>query len=157
MLQNAHSLHISLSSPTTCINKSAIAKRFQGKTLRGLVVRMRSANTTLFSRFPSFSPPLADCLSLYSVLGTQKKQGHWINLKPSVFSQSLHVVRLRGYTAWVSHTWDTTAMKNIKEIIWCSSGSTRQWVFCVIMPSLHQSERWLWRIPWDCWIYLYVL
>lgn len=49
-----------------------------------------------------------------------------------------------------------TAMKNVKEITRCSSGSTRQWVFCVIMPLLHQSERWLWRIPWDCWIYLYV-
>lgn len=67
VLQNAYSLHILLDSPTTCINNSAIAKRFQGKALPGLVVRMRSANTTLFSLTLSFSLHFsASCIHSHS-------------------------------------------------------------------------------------------
>lgn len=71
VLQNACSLHILLDSPTTCINNIAIAKRFQGKALPGLVVRMRSANTTLFSLTPSFSLLLShSCTCTLSVQST---------------------------------------------------------------------------------------
>lgn len=69
VLQNAYSLHILLDSPTTCINNSAIAKRFQGKALPApfLVVRMRSANTTLFSLTLSFSLHFsASCIHSHS-------------------------------------------------------------------------------------------
>lgn len=72
VLQNACSLHILLDSPTTCINNSAIAKRFQGKALPGLVVRMRSANTTLFSLV--FPPSRRLLLALLVVLCPCKAQ-----------------------------------------------------------------------------------
>lgn len=65
VLQNARSLHISLGSHTTCINNSALAKRFQEKTLPGLAVRMRSANTTLFLLRSCF--PLASHLLRFAL------------------------------------------------------------------------------------------
>lgn len=49
VLQNARCLHISLNSPTTCINNSAVAKRFQGKALPGACCRNEVSEHYSFS------------------------------------------------------------------------------------------------------------
>lgn len=62
VLQNACSLHISLDSPATCINNSAIAKRFQGKALPGACCQNEvSEHYSFLSDSLIFPPSL--CLS----------------------------------------------------------------------------------------------
>jgi len=69
VLQNACSLNISLDSPATCINNSALAKRFQGKALPGACCQNEVSehySFLLFSLLLSASLTGALCCTLSS-------------------------------------------------------------------------------------------